>query len=247
MRLEPDQHGKRHLRFWKVFCLKALAGTRFVSETLEDRCIVFPMTQNTFPIQPLDETAACVLRGKLAAWRSDFIKQPTVSTVSTVSTVIPSTTTPTNEMNDDTLVTDERLKELYNPLLGVCQEKRLKRLIRLKRLENQKQWNDEARLSLDADVLQAISGVAKPSGRFTSGSVTDTVNVGRREDELIAARTVGWIIRRLGFRKAPKIEGGQCCWWFDMQLWVKRAKQFGYDNVVAPLQSLQTNPQEASV
>ena len=231
MRLEPDQHGKRHLRFWKVFCLKALAGTRFVSETLEDRCIVFPMTQNTFPIQPLDEAAATTLRGKLAAWRSDFIKQPAILDVSDVLDVSPSTTTPLNGMNDDedTPVRDERLKELYNPLLCVLQEKRLKRLIRLKRLENQKQWNDESRLSLDADVLQAIGGVAKPSGRFTSGSATDTVNAGRREDELIQARTVGWIIRRLGFRKAPKLEGKSQCWWFDQQLWVKRAKQFGLE------------------
>lgn len=75
MRLEPDQHGKRHLRFWKVFCLKALAGTRYVSETLEDRCIVFKMTQNSYPIKPLDKTLARTLRGELAAWKKDVFEE----------------------------------------------------------------------------------------------------------------------------------------------------------------------------
>jgi len=232
MRLEPDQHGKRHLRFWKVFCLKALAGTRFVSDTLEDRCIVFNMIKNSYPVKPLDEQQARTFRGKLAAWRNDILKQqPDVPDVVDVSYVVPTTTMTTNDMNDDEInnVHDDRLRELFNPLILVSGETQ-KRLIRKKCLQVQKVWDDDARLSFDAEVLVAIGSVAKTAdGRFTSGSVTDTVNCGRREDEKIEARTVGWLIKRLGFSKAPALEGKARSWRYDQQLWAKRSKQYGLE------------------
>jgi len=248
MRLEPDEHGKRHLRFWRVFCLKALSGTRYVSETLEDRCIVFKMTQNSYPIKPLDESAAKTLRGKLAAWKQDFLSGKDVSRsaqdvsqtnmpshpdkkdVSDVSDVSTSTTTTINELiNDITIIKDERLKELFIPLASSLLEKRLKRLIRLKAIRIAELWESENRLSLDAEILEAIKGVAKIKNRFASGSVTDMLNATRREDEKVEARAVGWIIRRLGFNQAPKLESKARAWWWDEQLWAKRARQFNLE------------------
>lgn len=220
MRLEPDEHNKRHLRFWKVFCLKALSGTRYVSDTLEDRCIVFKMTKNSYPIQPLDETAACILRGRLAAWKKDFLD------VSCVSFCL---TTPLSDNNKDTPLDDARLQELFYPLLQVVSEKRLQCLISMKGKQTQDLWNSEAQLSVDAEILEAIKSVLKTGGRFASGTVTDLVNGLKREDERIDPRTIGWTIRRLGFNKAPSIEGKQRSWWWDEQLWVKRAKQFGLE------------------
>jgi len=220
MRLEPDEHGKRHLRFWKVFCLKALSGTRYVADTLEDRCIVFKMTKNSYPIQPLDETKAYTLRGKLRAWQKDVLD---------VSYVSNSTTTTTDEMNETPPLTDARLQELFHPLLRIVNEKRLKSLICLKGKQTQDLWDSEARLSVDAEILEAIKSVLKTGGRFASGTVTDLVNGLKREDERIDPRTIGWTIRRLGFNKAPSIEGKQRSWWWDEQLWVKRARQFGLE------------------
>jgi len=225
MRLEPDEHNKRHLRFWKVFCLKALSGTRYVSDTLEDRCIVFKMTKNSYPIQSLDETIACTLRGKLAAWKKDF---------QDVSYVSSCPTTPLSDNNKDTPLTDARLQELFYPLLHVVSEKRLQCLISMKGKQTQDLWDSEARLSVDAEILEAMKSVLKTGGRFASGTVTDLVNGLKREDERIDPRTIGWTIRRLGFNKAPSIEGKQRSWWWDEQLWVKRAKQFGLETQLKP-------------
>jgi hypothetical protein len=184
-RRPKDDQGSNELQVYKVFCAKGVSGTRVLSDALDSRCIHIRTTRSmeSLPMFP-DEKWAAELRAKLLAYRFKHFEEPL--------------------QRDESLTNRySRVGEIFYPLLTVApNEEVAQRIADFARGIYSEEIEEDAQ-GFDADVVEAIHE-AEPlvvDGKLTIANILAAFNKGRTEKEKIKARSLGWALKRLGFKK----------------------------------------------
>jgi len=208
-RVKNSEQGAE-LELFDVFGFKALSGTEGLAKTLESRSIMVRMMKNTRHVRFLvDQGKAEELRGKLLMWR--FLK---------LHQVLGNNQTELNELNEHIQevptaldFANGRLIELFQPLLAVANSgyenivKYAKKVYEIRQLEEE--------TSVEAMILNALlDSAGKVDNRvILTVDVTETLNKNISEKERFKSRSVGRVMRRLGF--LPKHTGRGNGWLWD--------------------------------
>jgi hypothetical protein len=228
--------GEPKLELFEVFGPKALAGLGGYKETLESRSIRIDMEKATRPIEfSIDAEEAKKLRSRLLMWRWNRL-----SDVSGVSDVLQ------QGVPKELEFADGRFAELWSPLIIVANDG-LEAVISYAR-DAFNAFSDEEKTSNEARLVEAIIKT-KPfleSGKFSTALVTEKFNEGFTEDECWTSRSVGWLIRRLGF-KPKRLTGGGRGWVWDEDRLKRLTQRYNTPPVTTSLTS-QTSliPQDES-
>jgi hypothetical protein len=184
-RRPKDESGGNELEVYKVFCAKAVSGTRVLSDALDSRCIRMRTARSTEPMPMfIDLGTACQLRSKLLAYRFKHFEAP-----------IP---------RDESLKNQYwRVGEIFYPLLTVAPNEEVAGKIAEFAKGIYSEDIEEEASSFDADVVKAVIQ-AQPlaiSGKLRISSIVNAFNDGREDDDKINGRRLGWALKRLGFKK----------------------------------------------
>lgn len=180
------------LAFFDVFGLKGLAGTRSLVQTLESRCIMIRMLKARRKVRlRIDEAKAQDLRGKLLELRFNTLAASDLSAVSDgLSKRIPKLK-----------IRDGRLIELFNPLLAIANDGQENIVKYAQKTYETRQFEELA--SEEAEIIEILSknGLIKERNIVFTKDLAEAFNVARLEKEKWKTRSIGWVMRRLGFSK----------------------------------------------
>lgn len=184
-RRPKDDQGSNELQVYRVFCPKVVGGTRVLSDALDSRCIHIRTTRSMEPLPMFpDEKWAAELRAKLLAYRFKHFEEPLV--------------------RDEALTNRySRVGEIFYPLLTVAPNEQAAQTIADFARGIYSEEIEEDAQGFDADVVQAIHE-AEPlavDGKLTIANILAAFNKDRTEKEKIKARSLGWALKRLGFKK----------------------------------------------
>jgi hypothetical protein len=174
------------LDVYKVYSPKALSGTRVPGPALESRCITIRTTQARRPMpMRVDETWARRLRSKLLQYRFRHLEKPAPE-------------------DDDVLNKYGRVGELFQGLLTVAPDNETQMKIAECAIGVFQDQVEEEATGEEAEVIQAIVACNEgiDGGRLGVQAITKQLNQTREENDQIRPETVGWILKRLGFKKA---------------------------------------------
>jgi len=227
VRVGGIESGEPKLELFDVYGPKAMAGLGGFKETLESRSILVSMEKNVRPVEfALDKGEAKRLRSRLLMWR--FRRLSEVNEVSEVSQgVAPK----------GLEFCDGRFAELYTPLVIVANDGEANILAYAR--DAFESSMDEERTSIEAQILTAILEV-KPyleTGKFSTTTVTERFNEGRSEREKWVSRSVGRMMKRLGF-KPKRMTGGASGWVWEEDRIKRLVKRYGLPPVETSLTSL---------
>ena len=197
IRVKQTQQGYE-LAFFDVFGFKALAGTRGLAQALESRSIMIRMIKARRKVaRTIDENRATELRNKLLGWRLNTLANCELSELSElISEGIPSLD-----------FADGRLIELFSCLLKVSHDGReniVKYAQNLCELRS-----SEEKASEEAEIVELLSknDVINEKNIALTKDITEIFNSSRVEKEKWKTKSVGWLIRRLGFNKVHTGQG----------------------------------------
>jgi len=183
------------LDIYDVYCPKAISGTREPSGALESRCIRIrtTRTRHATPME-IDEAWARELRSKLLQYRLRHLEAPT-------------------RAHDEILNRYGRVGETFYALVTVApDEETANKVSDYEQGVFQEQVEEEA-TSEEAEVVQAIVACKEGAdgGRLGVQAITKRLNEGRDENDQVRPERVGWILKRLGFKKTrlSKPKGGR--------------------------------------
>ena len=186
---QEDGHA---LEFFDVFGFKALAGTGGFKDTLESRAIRISMERNIRPVEDyLNTKRAKELRSELLFWR--FQRLQDLVGVSGVYDVSLRVSPP------ELSFCDGRHNELYTPLVTVSNHGRDNIVSYAK--DSYALMEDEESNTEEAQIVLAIIdsyGLIK-KGFIQTSSITDNYNMGLSDNDKQTNRSIGWIMKRLGF------------------------------------------------
>jgi hypothetical protein len=198
------------LQTFDVFGFKCLSGTSGLRDTLESRCIFIRTTKNPCPIKfNINEKEASEIRAMLLKWRMDQLENF-------------SEDSECGEGCEPLLegVQDGRIQELFECLLQVANDG--KESIISYAQDTAKEVMEENLTTLDAEILEALFDFnkdllhlneEKTESVFLTKDVANEINLERLEKDKLANRTVGKIIRRLGFHARHTKHGNG--WLYD--------------------------------
>lgn len=178
------------LAFFDVFGFKALAGTKSLVQTLESRCIMIRMLKARRKVRlSIDEAKAHDLRGKLLQLRFNTLAASGLSEVSNVFL----------KRVPDLKIKDGRLIELFNPLLAVANDGQENILKYTQKTYETRQF--EERATEEAEMIEILSqeGLIKERNIVFTKELAELFNANRLEKEKWKTRSIGWVMRRLGF------------------------------------------------
>jgi hypothetical protein len=171
---------------YNVYCPKCLSGTREPSGALESRCIRIRTVRahRGLPMF-IDETWAKELRSKLLQYRLKHLEAP--------------------KQDDQEIINRYgRVGEIFYPLLIVAPDEETRdEVAEYARGVYQEQVEEEA-TGEEAEVVRAILTCKEQAvkGRLPTKLIVDTVNAERTEEDKVSPERVGWVLKRLGFKKA---------------------------------------------
>lgn len=205
---------------WDVFGPKGLAGTRELKDTLESRCIQVVMNRNSRPVNfNIDVRKAKEIRSRLQLWR--FRRLHDLETItSDVSDISDSSDinlgTPPEKLHS---IKNSRIVELYAPLIALADNDEARDNIISYAIDAYRNTQEEDSTSLEAEILEAIKDTHPQlvSGKFSTRMVSDIFNSDKPDAEHWKARSVGRVIKRLGF-KPKRMTGGSRGWVYDANL-----------------------------
>jgi len=237
VRVGGIESGEPKLELFDVYGPKAMAGLGGFKETLESRSILIPMEKNTRSVEfTLDKGEAKRLRSRLLMWR--FRRLCDLSEVSEISEGQQGVAPKGLEFCDG------RFAELYSPLVTVANDGEASILTYAR--DAFEASMDEERTSIEAQILTAILET-KPyleTGKFSTTTVTEKFNEGRSEREKWVSRSVGRMLKRLGF-KPKRMTGGASGWVWEEDRIKRLVKRYGLPLVETSLNSLTSlNPEE---
>lgn len=178
------------LAFFDVFGFKALAGTKTLVQTLESRCVMIRMLKARRKVKLfIDEDKARELRGKLLQLRFNTLATSDVSDVSDVfSKRIP-----------QLKIRDGRLIELFSSLLAVANDGRENILKYAQKVYEMRELEEKA--SEEAEIIEILSNgdLSIEKNIVFTKELAAIFNANRLEKEKWKTRSIGWVMRRLGF------------------------------------------------
>jgi len=197
IRVKQTQQGSE-LEAFDVFGFKALAGTQGLAQALESRSIMIRMIKaRREVVRVIDEKRATEIRNKLLGWRLYTLAENELSELF-------------SEGIGSLNFGDGRLIELFSCLLAVSNEGR----------ENIEKYahkvyemrNSEQKASEEAEIVEILSknGLISEKNVALTREIADTFNSSRKEKEHWKTRSVGWLVRKLGFEKVHTGQGNGC-------------------------------------
>lgn len=190
-RCNLNKEGEDMIEYYDVFAPLVICTTESIPDTIESRCIVFIMEQNTrIEVEDtIDKKSAKGLRNRLTIFRSKFL---------------------TEELPRPEHIARRRLNEILMPLYQILmlinpEQKEVFRMI----VEEMETSKEEAESSSEtAEIIKAIDIYYEETGEIVIGTseLTKKLNEIRGSDEL-KPRSVGWRVKRLGFDKAILSDG----------------------------------------
>jgi hypothetical protein len=182
---------------FSVFGFKALASTNLFVSSLESRAIIVNMRRNVRDI-PLfiDLEKASKLRLMLLVYRFNVLREKLkLLDKEKVLSYLPTT--------------HGRIAELFYPLIAVAPSEAIRqkvseyaRQVYVRRLE-------EERASLEAEIVQVVLSLADKveGGKLTIEAITEAFNQGKPEKQQWNPRSIGRLLKRLGFSQTRITKG----------------------------------------
>jgi len=203
IRVKSSEKGE-FLQTFDVFGFKALAGTQGLAKALESRSVVVKMMKNRRKVRLLiDEEKATEIRGKLLSMRINTLGSCDLLAVSAVFL----------ERVGELKLENGRLEELFQCLVAVANHGRENILSYAQTMLKDRQF--EEMTSIEADIVKIMleTTLSKENSVILTKDITDELNKDRSEKDKFKTKSVGWIIRRLGFK--PRRSGGAHGWHYD--------------------------------
>lgn len=197
IRVKQTQYGTE-LETFDVFGHKALAGTHALAQALESRAIMVRMIKARRSVNRLiDEKKATELRNKLLGWRLYTLACAELSELYELFT----------EGIPPLDFADGRLIELFTCLLAVSNEGRENILKYAKKMFELRQFEEKA--SEEAEIVEILlkENLANEKNIVLTKEVAESFNASRLDKEKWKTKSVGWILRRLGFNKVHTEKG----------------------------------------
>jgi hypothetical protein len=191
--------------FYDVYSFKVFASTRILAETLENRSIIIYMQRNSRPIRlRIDTDKAAELRGKLLLYRFRHLQTANTSTSSDAI-----------DAYLERLARDNRLIEIFSPLMKVTENMPEQKRIIEAFMITAKTRETEEQLSLEASIVEAIlkSKDTIENGKLSIGTITETFNAERSEKEKWRTDSIGRQIKKLGFESCRTLAGKRGILW----------------------------------
>lgn len=205
IRVKSTEQGEL-LECFDVFGFKALAGTEGLAKTLESRSIMIRMLKNRRRVNlHINEKKAEELRAKLLSWRLKVL------TSGELNEVVEAFSGKIGQLDFDS----GRLEELFQCLLAVSNDGRTNILKYAEKMVEIRQF--EEMTSYEADVIEVMldENLKVEGSVMLTKDITEKLNVNRLEKEKVKTRSVGWIIRRLGFEPRHTKNGNG--WYYDKE------------------------------
>ena len=226
LRCSTAEDGSIIVTGFDVYGPKGIAGTRTLRDTLESRCIQVIMTRNTRRVNfTLDTVKAKELRSKLELWR--FRRLKVLDTIGEDSDISDSSDVFRGPPPRLMTITNSRIVELFAPLLALADNKEARDNIVSYAIDMWRDRNEEDATSVEAEILSAIIQCKDTleTGKFSTRLVTQFFNGPKPENEHWKSRSIGRVIKRLGF-KAKRLTGGRRGWIFDSRRIDKLTEQY---------------------
>lgn len=204
--IRADQHGET-IKLFDVWGFKALASIQALPDTLQGRCIRIPMMRATRQIRRrVDEEWAERIRNQLLSYRFDYLLEDPPLGVNPLD------------------IPDGRLIEIFTPLILVAPTPAVEqRLARLARDIYQAQVEEE-QTTMEAQVFISLLEAAKPGiPTVPISDIADKYNEGKPKGEQTSSQAIGYILKRLGFRKRRDTKTGRVAVILDANL-IERLK-----------------------
>jgi hypothetical protein len=202
---------------FSVFGFKALASTNVFVPSLESRAIIVNMRRNVRDIPLfLDLEKASILRLMLLVYRFNVLRgKLSVLDREKVLGYLPTT--------------HGRIAELFYPLIAVAPSEEIRqkvseyaRQVYVRRLE-------EERASTEAEIVQVVLSLADKveGGKLTIEAITEAFNQGKPEKQQWNPRSIGRLLKRLGFSQTRIGKKGQRAVFYEKDLIDYLAKRYG--------------------
>jgi len=204
---------------FRVFGFKAVAGTAKLKSTLESRSIIIRMNRNLREVRvKVDREWANRIRCQLLVYR--FLSLASCSERSEESEDKKGVEGVCKELEP---VKNSRVYELFEPLVKVSNNG--KNNIIDYALSLYRDQIDEEQASVEAQVVNAIieSADMVEKGKIGLKTIAETFNRDLPENEKWHTRTVGSVVRRLGF-KTCRVSGGRIGFYWNPTL-IERLKK----------------------
>jgi hypothetical protein len=227
VRVGGIESGEPKLELFDVYGPKAMAGLGGFKETLESRSILILMEKNIRGIEfTVDVDVAKKLRGRLLMWR--FRRLSDINAVSDITR---------REVPRELSFCDGRFAELYTPLILVANDG-VEAIVSSAK-DAYESVMDEEKTSVEAQILMAILKTRPylELGKFPTSVVMEKFNEGLTEREKWGNRSIGRLLKRLGFR-AKRLTGGSRGWVWEEARIMRLTKRYGTPPVETSLTSL---------
>jgi len=186
------------LESFDVFGFKALAGTQGLRKALESRCLMVKMLKAKRKVNRfVDEKRATELRNKLLGWRLYTLAEREQGEQRELFLEgIPSLD-----------FADGRLNELFTPLLAVSNHGREELVKYAQNLSEMR--SSEEKASEEAEVLEILSknNLKDEKNVVLTKVLAEKFNESREEKETWKTKSIGYLVRRLGFEKVHTRNG----------------------------------------
>ena len=203
IRVVKTKGDKFELGLFNVFGFKALAGTRGQRDTLESRSIIVNMFKAARKIRfIMDLKKAQEIRTQLLLWRLEYLYESSESIESL-----------TEDIPEPLKFADGRFAEKYYPLYMVSNEGQ-EAIIEYAHKAFQTELDAEES-SIEAEFTQTLQKCCDKveNGVMKTKDIREMFNVDRNENEKWKTRTVGSIIKRLGFQRKRAASGDSGFLW----------------------------------
>ena len=212
--------GEDEIKFFDAFGPTVICTDQKMPPELESRCLLFIMQKNISPEveDDIDQVKAQELRDRLTAFRARNLDK---------------------DLPNPAKMARRRLQEITKPLQQILiftdpdRESELKEYVKFTR----EMREIEESLTLQGEIINAIIETYQADmltgGKFLVADIADFINKNRKEKEQINSRTIGRIIKQLGYQSA-RTKAGRA-YLFDQKKTLNLAKRFGLET--SPLKS----------
>jgi len=236
IRVRTVEKGTPVLDLFDVFGFKALAGTKGFKDTLESRSIAINMGKNLRKIRfQIDKEGALKLRSRLLLWRWRRLFDGLDGFDGFLGGV-------PKLLN----FTDGRVMELFSCLVAVTNEGREAIISYARKLHNER--IDAEETSIEAEVTETIAKCAGSvvNNRFSTAIIRETFNQPRPEKEKWKTTSIGWVIKRLGFKK-KRMQDGTRGWLWNERLLRRWMKRYGIPPTILEKPSSPSKPSNPDI
>jgi hypothetical protein len=217
------------LESFDVSGFKALAGTQGLRKALESRCLMIKMLKAKRKVNRfIDEKRATEIRNKLLGWR--------------LYTLACCEQGEQRELFLQGIPTldfaDGRLIELFTPLLAVSNHGREELTNYAKNLYEMRRSEEKA--SEEAEILEILSknNLRDKKNVALTKDIAESFNSSRKEKDHWKTKSIGYLVRRLGFEKVHTRNGNG--WLIDEERLDYLKQVYGIDETIPilPIESV---------